>query len=114
MRSIPAVLVLAFSVSAAGPAAAFSDGPRGAAMGKIGEARGAPVHRVDDGYARHGGYLGVSVREIRRNLNARGFRVAEIEHDDDEIEIEAYRGGVEYEIEVDRRTGFITEFERDD
>ena len=59
-------------------------------------------------------FLGYTAREIREELRYRGFRRIRIDPDRDEFEIEARRGGIEWEIEVSRRSGRVTAIEFDD
>jgi len=59
-------------------------------------------------------FLGYTPREIRHELRYRGFHHIEIDRDDHDFEIEARRGGREFEMEVSRRTGRVTELEIDD
>ena len=59
-------------------------------------------------------FLGHTPREIHRELRRRGFRHIEIDPDDDEFEIEARRRGRDWEMEVSRRSGRVTEVEIDD
>ncbi len=66
------------------------------------------------GDLRIGMKLGTSAQEIAESLSILGYEMTEFAlDDDDEIEVEARRGSVEYEMEIDRRTGAIVEIERD-
>lgn len=58
--------------------------------------------------------VGTSETEIRAALEAAGYEVGEIEFEKNEIEVEARRDAVNYEIEVSPETGVILEIEEDD
>ena len=58
-----------------------------------------------------GAVLGTTEADVRSALEAKGFTVAEVEIEDDEIEAEVKLDGKSYEIEVDAKTGKITETE---
>lgn len=57
--------------------------------------------------------IGTSEDEIRANLQRQGYTVTYIEVELDEIEVEAIKDGVEYEIEL-AANGTITAFDRED
>lgn len=59
-------------------------------------------------------FLGYTAREILHELRYRGFHHIEIDPDEHEFEIEARRGGREWEMEVSRRSGRVTELEIED
>ena len=58
-----------------------------------------------------GADAGMSEAEIVARIEARGYKVREIEMEDDELEVTAVLDGRLYEIEVDARTGEILEIE---
>lgn len=58
-----------------------------------------------------GAVLGTTEADVRAALEAKGFTVAEIEMEDGEIEADVKLDGKSYEIEVDAKTGKITETE---
>ena len=58
-----------------------------------------------------GAVLGTTEADVRSALEAKGFTVAEVELEDDEIEAEVSLNGKTYEIEVDAKSGAITETE---
>ncbi len=80
---------------------------------------GATASESDDAKlanAELGAVLGTTEAEVRSVLEGKGFTVAKVEVEDDEIEAEVEHDGKTYEIEVDARTGKITgtELEEDD
>lgn len=113
MRTTLAILLTAAILPVTEPALADDDGWDD-------DDRVGALQRGDDdgvrhpGGLRHGTWLGTGRDEIARNLRDRGFRIEEIERDDDEWELDAYWRGVEYEIDVSRRSGRVTEIEIDD
>lgn len=61
-----------------------------------------------------GDSIGLSDEEILTGLESQGYVIIEIEREDDEVEAEATLNGVEFEIEIDPKTGLITEIEQED
>lgn len=61
-----------------------------------------------------GDKVGSSIQEIVNKLKADGHTIREIEHDDNEFEVETVVGGVRYELEISSKTGKITDVDVDD
>ncbi|MEL6979988.1 MAG: PepSY domain-containing protein [Pseudomonadota bacterium] len=51
---------------------------------------------------------------IRAALEADGYEIVEIEREDDEIEVEATKGGQAFELSFDAESGQLTEIELED
>ncbi|MCT8159707.1 PepSY domain-containing protein [Pseudoruegeria sp. SHC-113] len=58
--------------------------------------------------------VGMTDAEIRAKIEAAGYTVLEIEREDGEIEVEAERDGITWEIELSDVDGTILEIEEDD
>lgn len=61
-----------------------------------------------------GDKAGVTDAEIRGSLEAAGYKIDEIEREDDEIEVTATLNGRTVEIEIAPKTGEIQEIELED
>lgn len=61
-----------------------------------------------------GDRIGNSEAEIRAQLSAQGYKIKAVEIESDEIEVEVTLGDKEYEIEIDKTTGQVTEVEEED
>ena len=58
-----------------------------------------------------GSYLGKTEAEVRTALEGKGFVITEVELEDGELEFGVKKGAKAYEIEVDPKTGTISEVE---
>ncbi len=61
-----------------------------------------------------GDYVGSTEADITAQLTQQGYEVKEVELEDGEIEAEVVLNGETFEIEVDPKTGKVTEIEQDD
>lgn len=58
-------------------------------------------------------FSGTSEDAIRAELEQMGYEIVEFETDDDEYEVKVTREGRRYEIEIERDSGLVKEFEQD-
>ena len=61
-----------------------------------------------------GDTVGTTEQQIRAQLESKGYTIKAIEIENDEIEAEVALNGKDYEIEIDPKTGQVTEVEEDD